>query len=69
MMQDENEKDSEKASPTSDEPARKPELRDGWYVLPATGGVVTTELVKQIQQQLDDEEVAKATAFATGKQP
>ena len=66
-MQDENENDSEKASPTSDAPRRKPELRDGWYVLPATGRVVTTELIKQIQQQLDDDEVGKANALATGR--
>ncbi len=67
-MKDENQKGSEKASPTGNEPARKPELRDGWYVLPATGRVVTTELIKQLQQRLDDEEVAKAIAFATGKE-
>lgn len=66
-MQDENQKDTEKASPRSDTPVRTFELRDGWYVLPATGHVVTTELIKEIQQQLDDEEAAKALALANGE--
>jgi len=67
-MQDETKKDNDMASAASDKPARKPVLRDGWLVLPSTGGVVTLELIEQLQQELDDEELAKAIAFATGKE-
>jgi hypothetical protein len=67
-MQDETKKDNDMASVASDKPARKPVLRDGWLVLPSTGGVVTLELIEQLQQELNDEELAKAIAFATGKE-
>jgi hypothetical protein len=52
----------------SDAPARKPVLRNGWWVLPATGRVITTEMIKQIQQKLDDEEVERANRLARGGQ-
>jgi hypothetical protein len=66
-MQDESK--DRKNSPASDTPERKPVLRNGWWVLPATGRVVTTEMIKQIQQELDDEEVERANKFARGEQP
>jgi hypothetical protein len=46
--------------------AEKPEMRhgflyeDGWYVLPSRGGVVTTELVRKIQEELDWEDARLA---------
>ncbi len=66
-MQSDDTKDIEKLAPNGDAPARKPVLRNGWWVLPATGRVVTTEMVKQIQQELDDEEVERANRFARGE--
>jgi hypothetical protein len=30
--------------------------RDGWYVLPSRGGVVTNELIEKIQEELDRED-------------
>jgi hypothetical protein len=68
-MQDETKKDDDLASAASDKPARKPALRDDWLILPSTGGVVTLKMIEQIQQELDDEELAKAIAYATGKEP
>ena len=65
-MQDKS-KDS-KTSSASDAPARKPVLQNGWWVLPATGRVITTEMIKQIQQELDDEEVERANRLARGEQ-
>ena len=46
--------------------AENPEMRhgflyeDGWYVLPSRGGVVTTELVRKIQEELDWEDARVA---------
>lgn len=68
-MQDETKKDHDMASAASDKPARKPALRNDWLVLPSTEGVITLEMIEQIQQELDDEELAKANALATGKEP
>lgn len=31
-------------------------LKDGWYVLPSRGGVVTNEMIDRIQQELDEED-------------
>ena len=33
---------------------------DGWYVLPSRGGVVTNELIDEIQQQLDRDDARLA---------
>jgi hypothetical protein len=41
-------------------PSRKPTLKDGWYVLPARGGVVTSELVERLLEQADLEDAGLA---------
>ena len=33
---------------------------DGWYVLPSRGGIVTNELIDQIQEQLDRDDARPA---------
>lgn len=33
---------------------------DGWYVLPSRGGVVTNELIEEIQEQLDQDDARAA---------
>jgi hypothetical protein len=33
---------------------------DGWYVLPSRGGVVTNELIDQIQEELDQDDARLA---------
>jgi hypothetical protein len=35
-------------------------LKDGWYVLPSRGAVVTNELVRLIQQETDEEDARVA---------
>jgi len=44
-------------------------IRNGWIVLPSRGGVVTSEMVRQIQDEIDNEEVERASAIARGKYP
>lgn len=34
--------------------------KDGWYVLPPRGGVVTNELIDKIQEELDQEDARAA---------
>ena len=34
--------------------------KDGWYVLPSRGAVVTNELIDQIQEELDQEDARAA---------
>ncbi len=34
--------------------------KDGWYVLPSRGGVVTNELIDKIQEELDQEDARLA---------
>jgi len=34
--------------------------RNGWYVLPSRGGVVTNELIDKIQEELDREDARVA---------
>ena len=35
-------------------------LKDGWYVLPKRGNVVTSELVKRLMEEADMEDVERA---------
>ena len=34
--------------------------KDGWYVLPSRGGIVTNELIDKIQEELDQEDARLA---------
>jgi hypothetical protein len=66
-MQDQSEKRSKEAPTESDKSGSKPEFRNSVPQLPRAKHVITTEMVRQIQQELDDEEVTRANALATGK--
>ena len=35
-------------------------FKNGWYVLPSRGAVVTSELIDQIQEELDHEDLRRA---------
>ena len=36
-------------------------LKDGWYVLPSRGGVITNEMIDRIQREIDEEDQRRAT--------
>ena len=44
-------------------------IKDGLPVLRSRGRIVTNELVKRIQQEIDDEEVRVANEYANGTRP
>jgi len=58
------------AKPTQKNSKRLPKIRqaafrglvfkNGWYVLPSRGGVVTRELIQKIQEELDRDEALRA---------
>ncbi|HJZ44068.1 MAG TPA: hypothetical protein VJ233_10130, partial [Hyphomicrobiaceae bacterium] len=35
--------------------------KDGWYVLPSRGGVITNEMIDRIQREIDEEDQRRAT--------
>jgi hypothetical protein len=57
-----------KSTRTNDDASRKSRrleslgliFRNGWYVLPSRGRVVTSELIEKIQEELDREDALRA---------
>jgi hypothetical protein len=43
--------------------------RNGWYVLPSRGAVVTNELLDQIQEELDREDARAAGCESCDERP
>jgi hypothetical protein len=48
---------------------RPVKIEHGWIVLQATGRVITSEMVRNWQDEIDREEAERAAAFARGELP
>jgi hypothetical protein len=61
-------KNNDRAPKARQAASRAPILKNGFYVLPSCGAVVTNELVAKIQQELDEEDARRAWCLPDTKQ-